>query len=175
MKFKIEQVAIKPANAKIAKLFLEEIGIIGWAEDHVVAHGEVWGQEGMNEANLSFNYDIIEGKEFEVLEYTDGPNWLWNELSCVSHLGMHCTEEELEEWKGYFKHRGIRIAQEVWTKSHTNPEIKDRRKYNYVIFDTRQILGVDLKFIVRKNIGAKGSNVDGFAEAAKQKSWPENG
>jgi hypothetical protein len=34
--------------------------------------------------------------------------------------------------------------------SHTNPVISGKRWYNYVIFDTKEILGVDLKFIVRK-------------------------
>ena len=47
--------------------------------------------------------------------------------------------------------RGIKVAQEVFTKSHTNPVIAGKRKYNYVIFDTKEILGVDLKFIVRIN------------------------
>ena len=43
------------------------------------------------------------------------------------------------------------MAQEVFTESHTNPVIAGKRSYNYVIFDTREILGVDLKFIVRIN------------------------
>jgi hypothetical protein len=42
------------------------------------------------------------------------------------------------------------VAQEVLTQSHTNPVISGKRWYNYVIFDTKDILGVDLKFIVRK-------------------------
>ena len=67
----------------------------------------------------------------------------------VSHLGMHCTADELELWQEFFAERGIGIAQEVVTDSHTNPVISGKRLYNYVIFDTKEILGVDLKFIVR--------------------------
>jgi hypothetical protein len=36
------------------------------------------------------------------------------------------------------------------TISHTNPVIAGKRWYTYVIFDTRSILGIDLKFIVRR-------------------------
>jgi hypothetical protein len=40
----------------------------------------------------------------------------------------------------------------VDTYLHTNPVIKDSRRYTYVIFNTRDILGVDLKFIVRRPV-----------------------
>jgi hypothetical protein len=62
---------------------------------------------------------------------------------------MHCTADELLKWRKFFRDRGIQIAQEVFTDSHSNPAIAGKRSYNYVIFDTRKILGVDLKFIVR--------------------------
>ena len=51
----------------------------------------------------------------------------------------------------FFANRDIEVAQEVFTDSHTNPVIAGKRSYNYVIFDTKNILGVDLKFIVRIN------------------------
>ncbi|WP_211257045.1 hypothetical protein, partial [Xanthomonas pisi] len=69
----------------------------------------------------------------------------------VSHLGMHVTAAELAEWRQFFNEEGIQVAQEVVTDSHTNPNIAGKRRYNYVIFDTREIIGVDLKFIVRLN------------------------
>ena len=72
-------------------------------------------------------------------------------INSISHLGMHCTADELLNWRDFFDERGIKVAQEVFTKSHTNPVIAGKRKYNYVIFDTKEILGVDLKFIVRIN------------------------
>ena len=96
MKFTIEQIAIAPKDPVAAKNLLSEIGATEWSEDHVVASGNVFGQRGTNEANLSFNYDIF-------------------------------------------------------SESHTNPVIAGKRSYNYVIFDTKDILGVDLKFIVRIN------------------------
>ena len=160
MKFKIEQIAICPQHPEKAKRLLEEMGAGEWAEDHVVAEGKVFGSPGRNEADLSFNYDLIDGNEFEVLNYTTGKNWMadreakndWpRKVNSVSHLGMHCTADELVEWRDFFKKRDIPVAQEVVTESHTNPVIAGKRTYNYVIFDTKEILGVDVKFIVRKN------------------------
>lgn len=153
MKFVIEQVAICPKDPVAAIELLTALGAAEWARDHVVADGVVFGVEGRNEADLAFNYSLGEGKEFEVLHYTDGNDWMQHggRPNSVSHLGMHCTAEELEEFKEFFAGRGIGVAQSVFTKSHTNPVIAGKRSYNYVIFDTKEILGVDLKFIVRIN------------------------
>ena len=152
MKFTIEQIAICPENPVKAKKLLSEIGAVDWVEDHVVATGAVFDVVGTNEADLSFNYDIFSGKEFEILNYTEGNNWMDTDKrgrNSVSHLGMHCTNAELALWKTFFEERNIGIAQEVFTASHTNVAIAGKRSYNYVIFDTKDILGVDLKFIVR--------------------------
>ena len=154
MKFMIEQIAICPKDPVRAKQLLADLGADEWAEDHVCATGKVFGKEGGNEADLSFNYDIFSGREFEVLDYTAGDNWMdsmFRGRNNVSHLGMHCSAEELVQWRAFFAERNIDVAQEVLTDSHTNPVISGKRWYNYVIFDTKDILGVDLKFIVRKD------------------------
>jgi hypothetical protein len=75
----------------------------------------------------------------------------------ASHIGMHCTEDELLDWTKFFTSRGIQIAQQVNTQSHTNPVIAGKRFYTYTIFHTRPILGIDCKFIVRRDV----PNVDG--------------
>lgn len=156
MKFQIEQIAICPRDPELAKQLLRDMGATDWVEDHVTASGKVFGETATNEANLSFNYDIFSGKEFEVLCYTDGENWLDSlerGFNTVSHLGMHCTAEELINWRAFFAERKIDVVQEVLTLQHTNPAIAGKRSYNYVIFGTKHILGVDLKFIVRINQG----------------------
>lgn len=152
MKFIIEQVALCVADPAAAKALLAKIGAAseGWAEDHVMATGRVNGVGGTNEADLSFEYDMLKGaNELEVLKYTDGPNWMQGLPNSVSHFGAHCTATELLLWKDFFQKEGIPIVQEVRTVSHTNDRIKFSRRYNYIIFGTRPILGVDLKFIVR--------------------------
>ncbi len=156
MKFTVDQIAICPYDAAAAIKLLKELGAESWAHDHVVATGKVFDCPASNEANLAFSYDTIPDKEFEVLQYTKGDNWMAEMLriNSASHLGMHCSEEELEEFKAFFFARNINIAQEVFTDSHTNPVIAGKRRYHYCIFDTKRILGIDLKFIVRKDTGA---------------------
>ena len=153
MEFKIEQIALCPPDPEAAKALLRDMGATEWAEDHVVASGEVFEGQDTNEADLSFNYTMLErARELEVLHYTAGPNWMQDKAPAISHLGSHCTAEELELWRAFFAERGIFPVQEVETQSHTNPVIKDKRQYKYVIFNTRPILGVDIKLIVRRYV-----------------------
>jgi hypothetical protein len=156
-KFIIEQIALYPRNPQKALELLSEMGLDEWAHDHVAARGRVFSQPDVeNQADLNFNYQGFEGgraHELEVLHYTHGLNWMtWGRPEPrprVSHLGMHCTEEELKEWRLFFAERQIPLAQEVRTFAHTNPVIAGKRKYHYVIFNTYAILGVDIKFIIR--------------------------
>ena len=156
-KFFIEQLALCPADPEAAKELLTALGAVHWHNDHVTAHGEVYGEPATNTANLSFNYELSkqDALELEVLHYAKWHerNWMQHgqRHNSVSHLGMHCSAEELELWRQFFAERNIPVAQEVRTSHHTNPAIAGKRTYNYVIFDTKRILGVDLKFIVRIN------------------------
>lgn len=162
MKFFIEQIALCPPNPEQAVALLAKLGLDEWVFDHVSAGGRVHGQVGGNEADLRFNYqNTREGNkplELEVLHYTQGPNWMAGRPPMVSHLGMHCTADELDAFRRKFSDLGIGVAQEVFTHSHTNPFLLETgRKYQYVIFDTRDILGVDLKFIVRREKAEPGT------------------
>lgn len=155
MKFTIEQVAICPPRSDKAIALLQALGLVTWTHDRVEAVGQVHGRPEANVANLAFNYEaggFGAPLEFEVLEYVDGANWMQQRAPSVSHFGMHCTEEELEQWKSKMSELGISIVQEVRTHRHTNPAIAGTRTYHYTIFDTRRVLGVDLKFIVREAV-----------------------
>ena len=165
LQFKIEQIALCPRHPERAIALLSKLGLEDWARDHVVASGQVFGAGGTNEADLAFNYQSdrnisnhgevhapMGALELEVLNYTNGNNWMAHRPRRASHLGMHVTADQLAEFRAFFDSEGIAVAQEVFTDSHTNPHIKDSRRYNYVIFDTFEILGIDLKFIVRINI-----------------------
>ena len=160
LRFSIEQIAIAPPKGRAghAQQLLDEMGAAqsasGWVKDHVKAEGTVFDNPAKSEANLSFNYGMgnqAGSLEFEILEYTDGDNWIENITPCVSHLGMHVgSRGELDYWREFFHDRQIGIAQEVDTTEHSNPAITGKRWYKYVIFDTRAILGVDIKMILRK-------------------------
>jgi hypothetical protein len=146
----VDQVAICTRDPEKVKGLLGMIfGTTEWHEDVVVAEGEVRGQKGTNQAGLSFNYQLMKGGvEFEVLNYQDGPNWVSGyPQPCLSHLGVHV--DNLEEVRERLVANGYEIVQEVVTQSHTNPAIKDNRRYHYVIFGTAQDMGFDLKLIQR--------------------------
>ncbi len=145
---KIEQVAIYTKNPSKAKEALSAIGFNEWHTDHVHAKGEVFGQKGENKAELNFNYQMGDF-EFELLNYVEGNNWIEarGQTSGMSHLGLHV--DDVEPHKDKMKALGYKIAQEVETISHTNPVIDGKRKYKYVIFDTRAAFGFDLKLIQR--------------------------
>jgi hypothetical protein len=162
-KFKLDQIALCPKNHNLARKLLVDLGLTDWVLDDVHAAGVVRGVACDNHALLQFNYqaggtldDDGHGKprplELEILHYTSGHNWMEKNPNTVSHLGMHVTDEQLEQFRAYFSYHGIGVVQEVNTLAHTNAHIKDERWYHYAIFDTKDILGVDLKFIVRHMI-----------------------
>jgi len=157
MKFFIEQIALCPRDPVAAQELLSALGLSDWTEDHVVARGSVFGEGSCwNEADLRFNYEATRPDdkplELEILHYTSGKNWMDFRPKGVSHIGMHVTSEQLEAFRAKLMERGHSVAQEVFTESHTNPFlVGNGRKYQYVIFDTRAVLGVDLKFIVRRD------------------------
>lgn len=150
-KLEIDQIALCPPDPVAALELLQEMGIDNWVHDNVTARGQVLGNKAENVANLDFNYTALEkARELEVLHYTQGPNWMAVTSPRVSHFGMHCTEAQVTVWKEFFAARRITIVQEVFTHEHTNPVIAGTRWYHYIIFGTHAILGVDLKFIVRR-------------------------
>ena len=149
---KIEQIAFgarEPAEL-ISKY--SQIGINIWTTDIVEAEGFVFGKKCYNIAELYFNYQL--GYEFEILKYRKGDNWHnYRDVDLLtvfpSHKGLHVDKKELAEWKIKMKNVGVGIAQEVYTISHINPVIAGKRKYHYVVFDSKKHLGFDLKLIER--------------------------
>lgn len=155
MEIKIEQVAIATNTTEQADKIIDgykDLGFDEWVFDVVTAEGTVFGKPVTNVARLAFNYQM--GHELEILTYLAGDSW--HDRRCQSmtypfqsHMGLHVTEQEMISWKRKMKNRKIDIAQEVYTLSHTNPHIAGKRKYHYVVFDSRHKLGFDLKLIER--------------------------
>lgn len=145
----VTQIAIYNENPRKLIENLKHFGLTDWVEDIVEAEGEVWGKPSRNKAELFFNYQLG-NFELEILHYVEGPNWLTSRnldplSSSLSHLGVHVEDvEAIKKAMG-----NIEIAQEVFTKSHSNPAIKDIRSYQYVIFNTWKIFGFDFKIIKR--------------------------
>lgn len=126
-----------------------------WVEDivtgkvHVYQHREGL-KRGFSAAKLMFCYK--HGIELEILQYIDGPHWhdrrpafLTKEIF-ISHHGFHLDEDEPMPTTVF----GYNLAQEMWTETHTNQYLIDKRRtYHYRIFDTVVPNLPSLKFIKR--------------------------
>lgn len=85
--------------------------------------------------------------EVESVRYADETK----ERKLMDRVVVKTAEEQLLEIKLNFLEAGYGIAQEVWTKEHNNAYLlEQKRKYHYIIFDTREQLGFDVKLIVRR-------------------------
>ena len=156
--------AIACKNPDEVKKWLNAIlGVDEWHEDLVVAEGQVHPHQRpldkhKNKAELNFNYQLGQF-EFELIHYKAGRNWLQDintqEDNFLSHLGFHIDDPKRFEavYKELKEH--FNIAQEVVTESHTNEAIKDERRYRYVIFNSRNMLGFDLKIIQRLGLAGE--------------------
>lgn len=156
MKFIVQQVALAINRDREPEAFklLAALGIDDWVHDTVRAEGTVYGVPAANCADLSFNYTALKSTyELELLRYREGDNWMAREGEPrASHIGTHVTEEELAAWTVVLRDDlRLPIVQEVFTQSHTNEVIAGKRWYHYVIFGARDLIGVDVKFIVRRN------------------------
>lgn len=148
----IDQIAFRGGRTEMNRH--KNMGHTEWIIDIVTAEGYVWKQVPhkkliTNVACLRFNYTLIPGKEFELLEYESGPNWhnpiiadRMDGLFFCSHMGTHV--EEMPIMSDLYP-----IIQEVVTIGHSNLNINPERRWHYRIHDTRADLGYDTKFIRR--------------------------
>lgn len=159
---RVEQVAMYVPNMDKAKANYARLGLTNWVDDTVTGEAKVaYGgncKNGLNVAHLSFNYDL--GFELELIRYMNGPNWHhangriredglpYDLLPFPSHMSWHV--EDMAASKARILEAGFKIAQEVHTINHTNPYLMSNgRKFNYCVFETRTLLGWDIKLIER--------------------------
>lgn len=161
---KIDQIALYASDPGLARDMLGIMfGMTEWVTDIALARGTVFGVEVLRMAGeLSFNYQA--GLEVEVLHYITPLHWHSARAKAkgelfpppglfVSHIGTHVDDMAVARLP--YEKAGWRVAQEVRTFSHTNPYLLERgRTYHYVVWDSRDIIGYDLKLIQR--IEAKG-------------------
>jgi len=130
-----EQMAVKDnAHWDVYETFLEQG--LPWEFDTVRAKGVIRQIKNYirieNVAELRFNYAIFPGKEFELIRYKEGRNFLedtW--VGATSHYGVHVPQ--IDDYRTYLSDKGFSIVQEVVTIEHTN--VPDDRHYHYAIFD----------------------------------------
>ena len=131
-----EQIAIKANSDFTVQIPFTEAGS-EWTRDTVHAKGVLLnGHAKMspveNLAELRFNYTVFPGKEFELIHYTDGPNFLDEDtwVGNLSHFGVHVPK--INDFRTYFDEKQFQIVQEVITLDHRN--VPKDKHYRYAIF-----------------------------------------
>lgn len=155
---KFDQIAFYSRNLPRTRALLKVLfGLDQWVSDIVTGEGLVWGRKVTGlKGELCFNYQT--GVELELLCYPEGQGWhasrgplkdLFSSKSIfLSHVGVHVAD--MAKARLPYELKGWYVAQEIWTTHHTNPYlVENGRTYHYVVFDSRDIIGVDLKLIER--------------------------
>lgn len=119
----------------------------GWAE---------W-TKSVTQAHMFFNYTVMP-MEFEVLHYSAGDHRYSKAAQAaaaesaaapnpfLSHFSVYT--ENLEREAGELANvLGFGPYYKFTTEGHTNPRVKGKKRFTETIFDTRGLIGADLKFI----------------------------
>ena len=163
-----EQVALKCNNIDKQIAHWAEMGQEEWVRDTVDAvhifldpmvqkEMELNGPAESFQVRLAFNYHILEGLEFELLEHVTGQTWqLGPHLKGpISHFGYHVPDpeegqlntgadsllQELIRLSG----RGMKVKQISQTVVHSNTP----RRYRYAFVSGNKTGGVPVKVIQR--------------------------
>lgn len=157
---KFEQIGFYTSDIAGTKKQYEGLGCKTWVDDTVVARGFVAdgnlaggdANDVYNVAHLAFNYDL--GTELELITYKSGTNWHlaggrvapYRTDPFLSHMSYHTQDMDTE----IDRLKSFKIAQRVDTLLHTNPFLVEcGRLFKYCVFDTRKLLGFDVKIIQR--------------------------
>lgn len=154
---KFHQVAIYTTDVGDSVQPYFEMGYDNWKTDTAVlvgyrraAHSLVWVPETC-QADMAFNYDIMP-LELEFLQY-HGPSRhhersLLDHIPFISHMSVHVdsVREIIEKFKEDYGTIPIHV---FVTQDHTNPAVKDKKRFIECIFDTRAWFGYDIKCIER--------------------------
>lgn len=111
----------------------------GWAE---------W-TKSVTQAHMFFNYTVMP-MEFEVLHYSAGDHRYsqpgFGGDPFLSHFSVYT--ENLEREAGELADvLGFGPYYRFTTEGHTNPRVKGKKRFTETIFNTRSLIGADLKFI----------------------------
>lgn len=151
----IEQIAYPVANIEIAKKFWSEgKENVSWSNDRVVSTilFSVIKDAIRSEfcVDLAFNYSIIPGREFELLQVISGTviQKMYSNV-VLGHVGYHIKDndlfamhKEIKQWNVL----GFPTLQVSITKSHTGVT---GRRYLYALVDTINTFGCLAKIIQR--------------------------
>ena len=126
------------------------LGATDWTFDTSRLEGTVRGIPAESHAHMAFNYQLLPGIEYELLYYEGDTRWdppVDRGAHFISHLSYHVNDiaVEIDRLVPFFGHP----VQMFETHDHTNDQIKDKKRFREVIFNTRLLFGHDIKLIQR--------------------------
>lgn len=153
---KISQIAIYVPDVNFFSNKVKEKFNIDFYKDNLKMDGEFLNGEFKNiPLELAFFHGLIQGCELEFINSESCDHWHQEIISnCdgvpfLSHLGVYCSSySEFDDFLEKFK--SFEVLQHSKSKDHSNkrPDGTERH-YEDVIFNTRSILGFNIKFTVR--------------------------
>lgn len=161
------QVAIhvEPEMHDVAVKLLGITGNDEWSHDRAALVGEAWDTWSKSmvpmesEAIMSFNYQMLNGRELEIVSYVGGSHHdlsgvrRANPNGFISHMSTMCddAEEEASDFIARVSEEGraVQVVHRFDTFNHVNPHVAGKKRFREVVVGTRDIVGFDLKFIQR--------------------------
>lgn len=139
MIFLITRIALQPPNAAAARKLLAQLGLTDW----------------FKEASNEFGKKP-ETLELEIIDDDKSGMLTTSRKGMKYSLGMYCTADELEAFSKTLAALNIKTLQEAFIDRHAVPYLLEtKRNHQYIIFDTRKVLGINLKFIVGNKSAAQ--------------------
>lgn len=151
------QVALYVPDHDAGLNMLRALGYNNWSHDRATLVGFL--EDGTNivtEGRMSFNYDVLGGRELELLTYygdshhhrsgrvaQDGSG-----APFISHMSAHVEDAHR---RGHEMADALRVpvVHEFETFNHHNPAIAGTKRFRELILGTRDTLGFDIKLIER--------------------------
>lgn len=127
--------------------------------DSLRMKGDINGMVADVDLLLSFNHDLFDNTELEYITSANMTHW-HHDLArnngykpFLSHFGAYLDEEEFDSVVADLVERGYKMIQNTESYNHSNKRAGDEdessRHYNDVIFDTRLIMGFNIKLTKR--------------------------
>lgn len=135
-----DQIAVVCRDIEASISSAKAAGLKEWTRDQVTAQATIIDRDGpvTFRAKLGFNYDIMEGVEFEFIQPLMEGSYIdvaGKKSGDIAHAGIHVADEaEAERWK-----TDLMLAQclqDCVTQHHSNPAVPDNRRYHYSIWWT---------------------------------------
>lgn len=147
--YEFHQTAIFAADQDAAVQLYRDLGYENWIEDNAELKGILDGKPVVTKARMQFNYDVF-GGELEFLTY-EGPNRHAEQGRTglppfISHMSTYVDDVRWHTVQMY-REFGMLPYHRFITQNHTNPAVVGKKRFIEAIYDTRALLGFDLKMI----------------------------